>query len=42
MVEHKVWWYMLVIPTFRKWSQKDQEFKTRLSYIVTFRPAWST
>lgn len=32
MGEHKGWWYLLLILAFRKCSQKDQEFKTRVSF----------
>jgi hypothetical protein len=31
---------MLEIPAYRKERQKDQEFKLKVIYISSLRPAW--
>lgn len=36
------WWHPPIIPAPGKWRLRDQNFKARLSYIVSQRPAWAT
>jgi hypothetical protein len=31
------WWYIAVIPGFRRWRQEDQEFGASLGYISGLR-----
>jgi hypothetical protein len=38
----RVPWNTLVIPAPGRWRREDQDYKVRLTYVVSSKPAWDT
>lgn len=39
---NRVWWDITLIPTSRRWRQKDHKYKVIFGYIRSSRPPWCT